>query len=179
MILRTLDSTPNLYDNHYYASTVKYNVFKKTRAVVNNETIYTVGGFNHGGFKTTSEADADAFLNFVITHISNSRRSHNPSSFIVDLTKWGIPKVISDAPSISLSVGNLETVNYSDMFQSTSTVPITYSVVSKKPSVATARIVTSSTSVVITGIATGTAVIEVTATNRYGSIKNNINVTVP
>lgn len=163
---------------HYHLNAEEISFIQKRRVTKNNVNYYDAIIDNVAGLTTTSEHDADAYMDLIVNSIADSRRLANPADYVVDLTTFGIPKVVSAPESMHLSTAEVETTEYISIFHSDSNLPLTYEISSSNSRVATARIVTSSQELVVTANGSGSAVISIKCKNTYGSVVATLGVTV-
>ena len=171
MLFKIPSATPS--ETVPYVSTIKYNLFTKTKEVVDNETIYVVNTF-----RTPNSQDADKYLAFIRTSISNNRKSINRGPFVVDLTKWGIPTITNTPGDLNLNAAQSINLDYTNIFHSDSVMTITYTAVSSNTNSATVRVNSRGHTFVIDAIASGASKVTLTATNHYGSISTGLEVNV-
>ena len=177
MLIRTA------YDNSHqlYSLTDNSIVIRSRYSPANDRrpALYMIVFNNQSGaFYSYSLEDHKKVFDLILEKVSQANRLVNPPDTVYDLIGWGIPTIAMQPDAINQRYTELESVSYTDIFHSDSNMPITYTAKSKDTSVANARIVESSTSVVISGVAAGSTEVEVTATNQYGAKTCTINVTI-
>ena len=138
----------------------------------------TVTGLGLFSFTARNTIDAKKYEDLLVKHISERSQIINPPPFIVDLTSFGIPTIKWQPETINLRGIGQETINYPDLFHSDSSETLNYTAVSKNPSIASVRIVTSSTSLVISGVSPGNTTVDITASNGYGSITLTLTIAI-
>ena len=179
MIIKIPGSTAN---DWYFLNTDFYDNFKKSRTTQNNVHTYQLDFITVTSlspfFKSTNESEVNKCQDLIINKYSESRQQINASDFFLDITKFGIPIVADQPKTQNLSVGEGTGIPYAPVFHSDSGLQITYSATTSDSSIATVRLDTNLGDMVIEGVAIGSAVINLTATNDYGSVTTSLNVVV-
>ena len=178
------DSRGNAFPGPSYVNSDEINHIQKYQYTTNNITTHVILFNTSWGsevFKSINSTDATNCLNTIIQQIATNRNHKTTLPFIYDLSTWGIPTIVKFGAGIGLFTTGLkisETIDVSTLFHSDSVLPITYSVNSKDTAIATASVASGTSNLTITAASVGNTTVEVTATNYYGSITNDLNVQV-
>ena len=186
MLLKVYKDNTNKASGIGYLNAKEYSWISRFDYGIPPASVYTYVNLNGYRFSPPVSnqyrlSESKAYFDFIVNGVSERIRSLNPDDFIFDLTKFGIPIIVKAGVTIGLFTSGSKTsktVDISSFFHSDSTSPTTYSIRSKNPEIATATLASGTTNLTLSAVSTGNTTVELTATNPYGNIVADLNVSV-